>query len=214
MAQSAQPRALQVDSQERDGTRFSRGRLRHLRDNWQDAVRIIAALVGLIWCIGVLNHLSGFLLNQFGILPRTFSGLPGVFTWVLLHGSYLHMLLNTMPLLFLGFFVGLRGPVLFFKITAIIWWGAGLAVWLLGRDAVHIGSSGLVFGYFGFLLAVAISERNVFDLGVASVVLFYYGGMFAGILPADALVSWEAHLAGFITGGLAARWLGPEWAAR
>ena len=103
---------------------------------------------------------------------------------------------------------------LFFKITAIIWLGAGLAVWMLGRDAVHIGSSGLVFGYFGFLLAVAISERNVFDLGVASVVLFYYGGMFAGILPADALVSWEAHLAGFITGGLAARWLGPEWAAR
>ena len=85
---------------------------------------------------------------------------------------------------------------------------------MIGRDAIHIGSSGLVFGYFGFLLAVAIYERKLFDLSVASLVLFYYGGMFFGVLPVEAPVSLEAHLAGLFTGVLTAKWLGREWVRR
>ena len=182
--------------------------------NWQDAFCLIGSLVGLIWCIAVLNHFVAFTFNQYGILPRDSLGLIGIFFWVLLHGDFMHVMVNTAPLLFLGFFVGLRGAGLFFKVTSIIWFTAGLLVWLIGRDAIHIGASGLVFGYFGFLLAVAIYERNLFDLCVASLVLFYYGGMFFGVFPVEAPVSWEAHLAGLFTGVLTAKWLGREWVRR
>ena len=113
----------------------------------------------------------------------------------------------------MGFFVALRGPVLSVKITLTIWVIAGLGVWIFGRPAIHIGARGLVFGYFGFILAVAICERSLFDLGVASLTMFYYGGMFFGILPVQAFVSWESHLFGSLSGVFAARVFGKGWAS-
>lgn len=138
----------------------------------------------------------------------------GILAWVLLHGDFTHLALNTTPLLFLGFFVALRGPVMFLKITCLVWLLAGFAVWVAGRSAVHLGASGLIFGYFGFILAVAIYERSLFDLGVASLTIFYYGGLFFGILPIEPFVSWESHLFGLISGILAARLYGKDWVLR
>jgi len=188
--------------------------LKHLLDNWLEAIRLISAFVVLIWCVALLNHISGYSFNQFGILPRETVGLVGVVFWVLLHGDYVHAFMNSTPLLFLGFFVALRGPALFFKITFLVWFSAGAMVWIFGREAIHIGASGLVFGYFGFLLAVAIYERNLFDLAVASLTLFYYGGMFFGVLPLESFVSWESRLAGLISGIIAARMFGKDWVTR
>jgi membrane associated rhomboid family serine protease len=116
-----------------------------------------------------------------------------------------------MPLIFLGFFVALRGPLLFFKISLLVWVLAGVAVWLLGRPAIHLGASGLIFGYFGFILAIAVYERSLWDLSVASLTIFYYGGLFFGVLPLQAFISWEAHLAGLAAGILAARVFGKDW---
>ena len=172
---------------------------------------MIAWFTGIIWGLALFNHLQGDEFNRFGIYPRDLWGLFGVFTWVVLHADLAHLLINTTPLLFMGFFVALRGPMLFIKITLTIWIVAGLAVWIFGRPAIHIGASGLVFGYFGFILAVAIYERSLLDLGVATVTMFYYGGMFFGILPAEAFVSWESHLFGLVSGVLAARVFGKDW---
>lgn len=187
------------------------GQLKPRLNNWLDAVQLIAYLVGILWCVALLNHIQGYAFNQFGIYPRDMNALPGIFFWVLLHGDFTHLLMNTTPLFFLGFFVALRGPVLFFKITFTVWLLAGLCVWLGGRPAFHIGASGLVFGYFGFLLAVAIYERSLIDLAVASVTIFYYGGMFFGLLPTAPFVSWESHIAGMIMGVVAARIYGKDW---
>jgi len=186
--------------------------LRQLLDNWLDAIQLISVLVGLIWCVALINHLNGYAFNQFGIIPRDLAAISGVLTWVLLHGDVTHVLVNTTPLFFMGFFVALRGPRLFFKITFTVWILAGICVWSMARPAVHIGASGLVFGYFGFIVAVAVTERNIVDLGVASLTIFYYGGLLFGILPAEGFVSWESHLFGLIAGVLAAKWHGKDWA--
>jgi len=189
----------------------SRNRLAGVVRRWLDALQLIASIVGIVWCVGLLNHLAGYSLGQFGILPREVSGLVGIVFWVVLHGDMTHLLVNTTPLVFLGFFVALRGPRLFFKITLTVWLLAGIAVWLVGRPAIHLGASGLVFGYFGFILAVALYEKSVSDLVVASVVLFYYGGMFFGLLPVEQFVSFESHLAGLAAGILSARLYGRDW---
>jgi membrane associated rhomboid family serine protease len=76
---------------------------------------------------------------------------------------------------------------------------------LFGRSAFHIGASGLVFGYFGFLVAVGLYERRIVSLAIASVTLFYYGGMIFGVLPVNSFVSWEGHLFGLVAGIVAAR---------
>lgn len=189
----------------------SSNRLAGVVRRWLDAIQLIASIVGIVWCVGLLNHLAGYSLGQFGILPREISGLVGIVFWVVLHGDMTHLLVNTTPLIFLGYFVALRGPRLFFKITLTVWLLAGITVWLVGRPAIHIGASGLVFGYFGFILAVALYEKSVSDLAVASVVLFYYGGMFFGLLPVEQFVSFESHLAGMAAGILSARLYGRDW---
>ena len=78
-------------------------------------------------------------------------------------------------------------------------------MWLLGRSAVHIGASGLVFGYFGYLVARGWYERRLGSILLAIAVIILYGGLILGVLPARGLVSWEAHLFGLIAGVLAAR---------
>ncbi len=159
----------------------------------------------LVWIIEVINNLLGHRLDVFGIYPRAIDKLPGIFFWPFLHGSLRHLVLNTTPLLVMGFFVALRGPSMFLKTTLLITLVGGLGVWLFGRPAFHIGASGLVFGYFGYLVAMGIYERRLGSLAVASLTLFYYGGLIFGILPTDSFVSWEGHLFGLAAGILAAR---------
>lgn len=182
-------------------------------DNWLDAFRLAAGLVTLTWFVALLNLLTGYSLNHLGIYPRDPASLTFLPVWVLLHGDTRHLLINTTPLFYMAFFVGLNGPRLFLKITLVVTLVGGLAVWLVGRPAIHIGSSGLIFGYFGFLLAIALYERSLLDLAVASLTLFYYGGLFLGLVPGEPAVSYEAHLFGLCAGVLCARLFGREWIA-
>jgi membrane associated rhomboid family serine protease len=164
----------------------------------------VVILVAVIWVVEVINTLVGHRLNVFGIYPRRIDSLPGIILWPLLHGGYAHLIMNTTPLLVMGFFVALRGVRTFCLSSLLILVVAGLGVWLFGRSAYHIGASGLVFGYFGFLVALAWYERSLVTFLVACLVLFYYGGIIYGVLPRDEFVSWEGHLFGLIAGIIAA----------
>ncbi len=188
--------------------------MKQLLENWLSALQTITLLVVFIWLVAMANYLSGFLLSTFGLFPRELTALPGILVWILLHGSFEHVLMNTTPLFVMGFFVALRGPWLFIKITVTVWLVAGIAVWLFGRPAYHIGASGLVFGYFGFILAIAVYQRSLVDLAVASFTIFYYGGLIFGVLPIDQFVSWESHLFGLLAGILAARLFSKAWVDR
>jgi len=101
--------------------------------------------------------------------------------------------------------VALRGRWLFISSSLLILVVGGLGVWVFGRAAFHIGASGLVFGYFGFLVAIGVYERSLSGLAIASLTLFYYGGLIFGVLPTNSFVSWEGHLFGLLAGILAAR---------
>jgi membrane associated rhomboid family serine protease len=84
---------------------------------------------------------------------------------------------------------------------------SGLGVWLFGASGVHVGASGLIFGYLGFLLLRGYFERNFPSILLSLIVGFLYGGAIWGVLPTQPGISWEGHLFGFIGGVLAARLL-------
>jgi membrane associated rhomboid family serine protease len=95
----------------------------------------------------------------------------------------------------------------FFIVTAITMVVSGLGVWLIGSPGLHIGASGLVFGYLGFLLLRGYFQRNIPSILLSLIVGFLYGGAIWGVLPTVPGVSWEGHLFGFIGGIIAARLL-------
>ena len=176
-------------------------------NQWLGSLRRVFWLVVLIWTLQAVNSAYGMNFNALGIYPRDWQGLSGIFIWPLLHANVVHLLMNTVPLLIFGFFVALRGTGAFIKASLLIVIVGGLGVWIFGRPAYHIGASGLVFGYLGFLLAIGIYEKRLGSLLVGGMMLFYYGGMIFGVLPQNGFVSWEGHLSGLLAGVLAARLL-------
>jgi membrane associated rhomboid family serine protease len=167
---------------------------------------ILGGLVGVMWAIEIVDIALGGALNSYGILPHSLIGLRGILFAPLLHGSFAHLIANTIPFLVLGWFVMLQETSDFFIVTAITMLVGGLGTWLFGSpNSVHIGASGVIFGYLGFLLARGYFERNIPSIFLAIIVGFFYGGIIWGVLPSQAGISWEGHLFGFIGGILAAR---------
>jgi len=146
-------------------------------------------------------------LTQFGIRPRHLSSLPGIIWSPFLHTSFRHLGANSLPLLILGGIICARSRSEFALVTAAgIFLGGGLT-WLIGRSAYHVGASGLIFCFFGYLSSLAYFKRNIPTLVLSLMCLLGYGGILRGILPTAAAVSWEGHLAGLIT-GITLAWVG------
>lgn len=171
---------------------------------------IIIGFVALLWGIEVVNIFTQHRLNNFGIVPRNIIGLRGILFSPFLHGGIIHLIMNSVPLLVLGGLVMTRGKKDFFEATIFIILLGGLGTWIIGRPAYHIGASGLVFGYLGFLLSVGYYERTLSSIITAVIVFFLYGGMIWGVLPTLPFVSWEGHLCGLMAGGVAARLYKPQ----
>lgn len=171
----------------------------------------LAVLVGLMWLVGMLNLLLDYRLSDYGVVPRTAEGLIGIPLMPFLHGSFDHLVVNTMPMVVLGGLVAIHGNRKFLTATVFITLVGGGALWVVGRTAVHVGASGLVFGYFGYLIARAWYTRSLVAVLIAVVVAVVYGGILLGVLPFfQEGVSWEGHLTGLIAGALAARLMWKE----
>jgi membrane associated rhomboid family serine protease len=168
---------------------------------------ILAGFIALIWIVGFVDFFLGGALNVYGIFPRAIIGLRGILFAPFLHGSLGHLIANTVPFLTLGWLVMLRETSDFYVVTAITMLVSGLGVWLFGATSFHIGASGLIFGYLGFLLLRGYFERNFPSILLSLIVGFLYGGAIWGILPSGPGISWQGHLFGFIGGGIAARFL-------
>ena len=166
----------------------------------------LGLFVAALWVVQGVNWATGQSLNYlFGLIPRRIEGLDGVALMPLLHGSFQHLMANTPPLLVMGALLALTATRALILVNAIIVLGGGFLVWLFGGLAIHVGASGLVFGWFGFLLARGLIDRSPVTMGAAAVVGLLYGAMLWGVLPGRAGVSWEAHLFGFLAGAAAAR---------
>ena len=168
---------------------------------------ILFGLVAIMWGIEIVDQLLGGALDRFGILPRTMIGLRGIVFAPLLHGGFAHLASNTVPFLVLGWLVMLRRTSEFFWVTLITMLVAGVGTWVFGSPGFHIGASGVIFGYLGFLLLRGYFERSFISIFLSVVVAFFYGGLLWGVLPNQPGISWEGHLFGFIGGAIAAKLL-------
>jgi len=170
---------------------------------------VIGSLLAVMWGVELVDWIGGrwLELDQFGIVPRRLSGLLGIPLAPFLHAGWSHLAANTLPFAILGLFVMGRGERTFWSVSAgIVVWG-GLAVWLLGRgQTVHVGASGLIFGYFGYLVALGVIEHSVVSIVRALVVGLFYGSIIWGVLPNHRGISWEGHLFGLLA-GIAMAWL-------
>ena len=168
-------------------------------------LRFLAIIAGVLILIEALNLLTGNSLNQFGVIPRALPYLPYIFTAPFLHGSASHLITNLVPLMLFMWLTMQWGNRTFWLTTLTILLTGGLGVWIFGRSAIHIGASGMVYGYFGFLLLAGFMSRKVPYLVISVLVAILYGGKLFGILTTKAFISFEYHLFGFIGGLIAAR---------
>jgi membrane associated rhomboid family serine protease len=168
-------------------------------------VLMIPALV--MWIVeGADQLLFQGSLDQSGIHPRTAEGLLGIFYSPFLHAGFMHLVANTVPFLVLGGFVMLRGIGRFVAVSFIVLILGGFGTWLIGKsDTVHVGASGVIFGYLGYLIGAAVFERSFVAIVLALIGGGLYGGILFGVLPGQIGISWEGHLFGFVGGVVAAK---------
>ena len=157
------------------------------------------------WLIQRLSLIQDFSLDVYGIHPRTKEGLWQIFIAPFLHANFRHLIANSIPLLVLGYMVIIRDRshfALIFIITALV---SGLGIWLFGgSNTIHIGASGVVFGFMGYLLGRGYFERSFVSILFGVIALFLYGGILIGVLPGQEGVSWLGHLFGLAGGVLVA----------
>ena len=184
----------------------------------------IVSFVALLYVIEFIDQLDGGRLDQYGIRPLRTDGLDGIIFAPLLHAGWPHLIANTIPALVLGFLMTLAGMARFVYATAIIWVAGGFGTWLFGDvgNTCHgtpliIGASGVIFGWLTFLLVYGFFARNAWQIIIGLLVLFVYGGILWGALPAIGCtgISWQGHLCGAVAGVLAAYMVsGPQRKAR
>ena len=167
---------------------------------------MLGTIVAALWLIEIADQLIWRQsLDFLGIHPRTARGFRSIVIAPFLHKGFGHLLANTFPFLMLGGLVMLRGAGEFFFVSLVALLVSGGGIWLFGGPAtVHIGMSGVIFGYLGFLLFRGYFERSLVAIGLALLVGMLYGSMIWGIFPSQPNVSWQGHFFGFLGGGLAA----------
>lgn len=158
----------------------------------------------LIWMIFFFEVTFNISLSLLGIMPRDTFGLLGIIFAPLLHGNILHLVSNTFPLLFLSTALFLFYEKIAAKVFFHCYFYTGVLVWLLARPAIHIGASGLIYGLAFFFIFFGMFRKDFKSIVLATVVVLLYGGIFYGLLPNQANVSWESHLLGGIVGIMSA----------
>jgi membrane associated rhomboid family serine protease len=153
-----------------------------------------------IWIINSVQFLLGLDFALLGIFPRDTTTLLGIFTSPLIHGSWGHLVSNTLPVLFLGILLFVIYPKSALAVWILNYMLTGILVWLFARSSYHIGASGIVYGLAAFLFFSGFIRMDMKSIAIAGGVAILYGGMVWGILPLQAGISWESHLFGGITG--------------
>jgi membrane associated rhomboid family serine protease len=178
------------------------------KEEYGRAVQLLLALVLLMWGLEVVDTALDHRLDGGGIIPRETEGLDGVVAAPFLHVGFGHLLANTLPFVAMGLVIGLEGPLRLLGVTAIVAVISGLGTWLIApADTIHLGASGVVFGYATYLIARGLFNRRLAELAIGAVVALLWGGaLLAGLEPQQG-ISWQGHLFGAIGGVVAARTL-------
>ncbi|RZU10422.1 rhomboid family protein [Kribbella rubisoli] len=168
-------------------------------------LKLLAALLGLMWLSEVIDTATNGSLDQYGIISREPRGLIGILTAPFLHLGFGHLISNTLPLVTLGAIIAISGATRLFQVTAIVTVIGGFGTWLISPpNTITIGASGLVFGYASYLIVRGLFNRRLGQVVVGIIVIMVWGSaLLTSLLPQDG-ISWQGHLCGGIAGLLAA----------
>jgi membrane associated rhomboid family serine protease len=191
-------------------TREAQGRRRALSAKAQqrvEGVRLLAVIVAVMWIVEIINTIDSNGLDRDGIYARSVSHVWGILTAPFIHASFAHLIGNTIPFVFLGLIIALRGATRLALVTAIVIVIGGLGTWLISPAGVStVGASGVVFGYATYLLARGFFDRSLLELFTGVIVGIVWGAaLLASIVPHYG-VSWQGHVSGAVAGVIAA-WL-------
>jgi len=188
---------MEIHQPDPDFTNSSRARA-----NFRLAAWTSLGFVALLWLIPLLGW--GLGLADYGIRPRQWIGLPGILVAPLLHADFSHLIANSLPLVILGTAMFHVYPSAAFRVLPAVYIGPGIAVWLLARDGVHVGASGLVYGLVSYIFVAGLIRRDRRAIATSMLVAFMYGSVAWGMLPINPRISWETHLAAAIIGAVMA----------
>jgi membrane associated rhomboid family serine protease len=174
------------------------------KEGYGRALQLLLAMVLLMWVLEVVDAALDNRLDRYGIEPRDVDGLDGVVAAPFLHVGFGHLLANTLPFAAMGAVIALEGAWRLLGVTAIVAVVSGLGTWLIApADTIHLGASGVVFGYATYLIARGWFNRRPAEIAIGVGVAFLWGGaLLAGLEPQQG-ISWQGHLFGAI-GGVAA----------
>lgn len=167
------------------------------------ALYIPLVLLLIMWVIQIIQYSFGLNFARFGVHPLHANGLPGIILAPLIHASFKHIGANSIPFLVLGLALFYFYRNISLKVLIFIWLMSGIWVWFGGRDAYHIGVSGVIYGMASFLFVSGTIRRNIPLAALSLVVIFVYGSMIWGIFPGffpKEHISWEAHMGGLFSG--------------
>lgn len=178
---------------------------------------IAAGIVAVLWIVKLIEELTGVSLSLLGLLPLKVEGLKGILFAPLLHGSYKHLISNSIPLFLLSaaLFYYYRNKA--WQIFIFSWLLTGIWVWLFARgNSYHVGASGVVYALTAYHFVSGIIRKEPRLIAFSLLVTFLYGsfvwGIFPGFSPGER-ISWESHLMGAIAGIILAfgyRDVGPQ----
>lgn len=169
------------------------------KSNIIKSLQISLVFTLIFWIIAVIQ-MMGFDLSALGILPRSEAGMIGIVTSPFVHRGVQHLMANTIPFFLLSFLLFLFYKRRAFTLLGLIWVTTGFLTWLIGRTGLHLGASGIIYGLASFLVFGGILSRSIKLLIPAILVIILYSGLVLSIFPNDPQVSWEAHLAGAVSG--------------
>jgi len=172
------------------------------------ALWVMVGLLAVLWVVQIVNSIGGYDLTQeFGIEARDPASLPEIFSAPFMHSSWGHIEGNSGPLFVFGFLAAYRGVKKWLSVSVLIIVASGLGVWFTSpSDSITVGASGLVFGYFGYIIVRGLFDRHPIDIVIGIVMALCFAYQFTSLLPTDERVSWQGHLFGF-AGGIVGGWL-------
>ncbi|MBA2794213.1 MAG: rhomboid family intramembrane serine protease [Thermoleophilaceae bacterium] len=164
-----------------------------------------------MWLSEIVDTALDHRLDRYGIEPRDADGLIGIPAAPFLHLGFGHLISNTVPFLTMGFVIAFKGAMRVLFVTAIVALVSGAGTWMVAPEStIHIGASGVVFGYATYLLSRGFFDRDVIEIVIGLAVGLIYGGVLLGGLIPQAGVSWQGHFFGAVGGLVAARALAAE----
>ena len=167
---------------------------------------VVAVTLGVMWAVEIIDLFPGTSFDSWGIRPRSVRGLVGIPLAPFLHGGFGHLIANSFPFAILGGAIAIGGVDRFVEVTVSVAVFAGIGTWAFGgANSVHIGASGIVFGYVTYLISRGVFARHLLWLVGGVIVLAMYGGILWGLLPRTG-ISFTGHLFGAL-GGIATAYL-------